>query len=172
MPGSNKAQPLKRDRTMSKLNILSLFFFLCVSTQAFSQAKLERMIEERDLLQTQWKDSESKKSGIFGNRTKKDMIDTNEWLQRILQKDNQIMDELRMKGDIETTVAVQTGEDYKAIAFRQEKDIQNLKRAVADRDKQIEEKLAERRTFEWISLILFLISLGFGIALYKKVIKS
>lgn len=136
------------------------------------KAKLEKMVEDRDALTQQWKASESKKSGIFGNRTKKDMIETNEWLERIIAKDNLIMDELRMIGDIETTTATQTGEDYKAIAFKQEKDVQALKRAVAERDKLIEEKLAERRTFEWISFILFLCMIGLGYVVYKKVIKN
>ena len=136
------------------------------------QAKLEKMVQDRDVLTQQWKESESKKSGIFGNRTKKDMIETNEWLERIIQKDNLIMDELRMIGDIETTSATQTGEDYKTIVFKQEKDIQALKRAVADRDKQLKEKLSERRTFEWLSLILLFVSLGLGIIVYKKVFKA
>ncbi|WP_057939630.1 hypothetical protein [Algoriphagus resistens] len=136
------------------------------------QAKLEKMVQDRDVLTQQWKESESKKSGIFGNRTKKDMIETNEWLERIIQKDNLIMDELRMIGDIETTSATQTGEDYKTIVFKQEKDIQALKRAVADRDKQLKEKLSERRTFEWLSLTLFFVSLGLGIIVYKKVFKA
>ncbi|REG84686.1 Clp protease ClpB [Algoriphagus antarcticus] len=152
-----------------------VLLFLNLITPQFTeagQAKLEKMVQDRDALTQQWKDSESKKSGIFGNRTKKDMIETNEWLERIVQKDNLIMDELRMIGDIETTTATQTGEDYKAIAFKQERDVQALKRAVAERDNQIEEKLAQRRTFEWISLILFLITLGLGIVVYKKVIKA
>lgn len=146
-------------------------FFTPQFTEA-GKAKLEKMVQDRDALTQQWKASESKKSGIFGNRTKKDMIETNEWLERIIQKDNLIMDELRMIGDIETTTATQTGEDYKEIAFKQERDVQALKRAVAERDKLIEEKLAERRTFEWISLILFLCTLGLGFVVYKKVIKT
>ena len=152
-----------------------ILLFLNLSPLQFTeagQAKLEKMVQDRDELTRQWKESESKKSGIFGNRTKKDMIETNEWLERIIAKDNLIMDELRMIGDIEKTTATQTGEDYKAIAFKLEKDVQALKRAVAERDKQLEEKLSERRTFEWLSLILFLVSLGLGIILYKKVFKT
>ncbi|MEP1088577.1 Clp protease ClpB [Algoriphagus sp.] len=152
--------------------LLLLFNLLNPQFTEAGQAKLEKMVQERDVLTQQWKDSETRKSGIFGNRTKKDMIETNEWLERIIAKDNLIMDELRMIGDIETTTATQTGEDYKAIALRQEQDVQALKRAVAERDKQLKEKLNERRTFEWISLILFLITLGLGFVVYKKVIKA
>lgn len=153
------------------LVLVFLNFFTPQFTEA-GQAKLEKMVQDRDALTQQWKESESKKSGIFGNRTKKDMIETNKWLERIIAKDNLIMDELRMIGDIETTTATQTGEDYKAIAFKQEKDVQALKRAVAERDKSLEDMISNRRTFEWISLILFIITLGLGFVVYKKVIKA
>ena len=147
--------------------LLLLSFFSPQFTEA-GQAKLEKMVQDRDALTQQWKESESKKSGIFGNRTKKDMIETNEWLERIIAKDNLIMDELRMIGDIETTTATQTGEDYKAIAFKQEKDVQALRRAVANRDKSIEEMLSTRRTFEWTTTIFFLTTLGLGYYVYRS----
>jgi hypothetical protein len=131
------------------------------------EAKLQLMIQERDQLQAQWKNSESQKSGIFGNRTKKDMIETNEWLERILSKDNQIMDELRMIGSIESSVLGQEKEDYKTISFRLENQVQALKRALTERDGQIKEKLAERRTFEWTTFILFLTCLGLGFWIYR-----
>ncbi|MBB6327127.1 hypothetical protein FHS59_002755 [Algoriphagus iocasae] len=135
-------------------------------TQA-GEAKLERMIQERDALTEEWKRSESKKSGIFGNRTKKDMIETNEWLQRILVKDNAIMDELRMIGDIETTVATQTGDDYKAITLKLEQDLQAVKRVMAEKDKKIEDMLSTRRTFEWTTTFFFLATIGLGYWIYK-----
>ncbi len=145
---------------------LFLNFFPNQLTQA-GEAKLERMIQERDALTAEWKNSESKKSGIFGNRTKKDMIETNEWLQRILAKDNVIMDELRMIGDIETTVATQTGDDYKAITLKLEQDLQAVKRALAERDKKIEEMLSSRRTFEWTTTVFFLTTLLLGFWIYR-----
>ncbi|WP_339867882.1 Clp protease ClpB [uncultured Algoriphagus sp.] len=149
--------------------LIVLLTFLNAFTPQFTeagQAKLEKMVQDRDALTQQWKESESKKSGIFGNRTKKDMIETNDWLERIIAKDNLIMDELRMIGDIETTTATQTGEDYKAIAFKQEKDVQALKRAVAEREKSIEKMLSARRTFEWTTTIFFMSTLGLGYWVY------
>ncbi|WPR74368.1 Clp protease ClpB [Algoriphagus sp. NG3] len=148
-----------------------ILLFLNLSPLQFTeagQAKLEKMVQDRDALTRQWKESEGKKSGIFGNRTKKDMIETNEWLERIIAKDNLIMDELRMIGEIETTTATQTGEDYKAIAFKQEKDVQALKRAVAERDKSLEKMRSTRRTFEWTTTIFFLTTLGLGYWVYKS----
>jgi len=148
-------------------NILIGLFFTLNQGPEFDGAKLERMVQERDKLHAQWRSSESKKSGIFGNRTKKDMIGTNEWLERIVSKDNQIMDELRMISSIETTVISQEKEDYKSITIKLERDIQVLRRALAERDEQIEEKLSQRRTFEWTTLIFFLSTAGLGWWIYK-----
>ena len=147
---------------------LLLFLFLLSSSASFGQAKLELMVQERDGLVSQWKASENKKSGIFGNRTKKDMIESNQWLERIITKDNLIMDELRLSGAIENTSVSQEKEDYKSITLKLEQDVQALKRAVADREKQIEEKASERRTYEWACLILFWICLGLGYWGYKQ----
>lgn len=147
---------------------LFLFFFFISSSMAFAQAKLEMMVQERDQLHAQWKASENKKTGVFGNRTKKDMVETNQWLERIVIKDNLIIDELRLSGAIENTSISQEKEDYKSITLKLEQDVQALKRAVAERDKQIKEKVGERRTFEWISLILFWVSLGLGYWAYKQ----
>ncbi|GAB2491990.1 Clp protease ClpB [Algoriphagus taiwanensis] len=135
---------------------------------SLESAKLEKMVAERESLHRQWKESESKKSGIFGNRTKKDMIETNEWLERILAKDNQIMDELKMIGAIETTVISQEKEDYKTITMSLEQDVQALKRALSEKDKEIEAALSTRRTFEWTTVIFFLSTLGLGFGLYKS----
>lgn len=145
-----------------------LFFFFISSSMAFAQAKLEMMVQERDQLHAQWKASESKKTGLFGTRTKKDMIETNQWLERIVVKDNLIMDELRLSGSIENITISQEKEDYKSITLKLEQDVQALKRAVAERDRQIEERSTERRTFEWVSLILFWVCLGLGYWGYKQ----
>jgi hypothetical protein len=152
----------------SMFSIIFLFFSLFnLQVPEAGDAKLQLMIQERYQLQAQWKESESKKSGIFGNRTKKDMLGTNEWLERILSKDNQIMDELRMIGSIESSVLGQEKEDYQTIAFRLENQLQALKRAVAEKDQEIQSKVTERRTFEWISFILFLTCLGLGFWVYR-----
>lgn len=150
--------------------MLTFIFTLWMSlmqTDSLESAKLEKLIQERDQLHAQWKSSESKKTGIFGNRTKKDMIETNEWLERIIAKDNQIMDELRMIGTIETTTISQEKEDYKSITLKLEQDVQALKRALAEKDKEIEAKLGERRIFEWASMIFFLTSAGLGWWIYR-----
>lgn len=150
--------------------MLTFIFTLLLSIWQFDSiesAKLQHMIEERDLLHAQWKASERKKTGIFGNRTKKDMIETNEWLERILTKDNQIMEELRMQGKIEKVTITQEKEDYKSISIKLEKEGQILKRILAEKDAEIEKKIAEKRPFEWMSLLFFLSSLGLTTWLYR-----
>lgn len=133
-----------------------------------ASAKLERLVEERQSLHAQWQASESKKSGIFGNRTKKDMKETNDWLERIISKDNQIVEELKLSGKIETAVIGQEKDDYKTITLSLEQDVQALKRAIGERDKTIEEMLSNRRTFEWTTLIFFLTTLGLGYWIYRS----
>ncbi len=149
------------------LNLIGVLLFTLFQAPQLDGAKLERMVQERDQLHAEWRVSENKKSGIFGNRTKKDMIETNEWLERIIGKDNQIMDELRMIGSIETTTITQDKDDYKSITLKLEKDVQALKRAVADRDKEIENKLSERRAIEWALVIFFLSTAGLGYWVYR-----
>jgi hypothetical protein len=148
------------------LNLIVLLFTF-FQTPQLDGAKLERMVQERDQLQAEWKVSESKKSGVFGNRTKKDMIETNEWLERILAKDNQIMNELRMTGSIETTTISQEKDDYKSITLKLEQDVQALKRAVAEKDKEIESKQNDRRTIEWSVVVLFISTVGLGYWVYR-----
>ncbi len=124
------------------------------------------------MLFEQWQNSESKKSGIFGNKTKKDMSETNDWLKRIISKDNQIIEEIKLSGEIKSAVIGQEKEDYKSITLSLEQDVQTLKRVLADRDKAITQKISERRTFEWISLVFFLSTLGLGFwvkRLYKRI---
>lgn len=150
--------------------MLTFIFILIISlwqADSIESAKLQRMIEERDLLYSQWKASESKKTGIFGNRTKKDMTETNGWLERILIKDNEIMEELRMLGQIEKVTITQEKEDYKSIALKLEKEGQILKRVLAEKDEEINKKIVEKRSFEWMSLLFFFISLGLATWLYR-----
>lgn len=146
--------------------IFTLFIALWQSS-SIETAKLEKLVQERQVLHQQWQNSESKKSGIFGNRTKKDMIESNEWLERILAKDNQIIEELKFSGQVKTEIIGQEKDDYKTITQSLERDVQVLKRALAEKEKEIENKLSERRVFEWTSFIFFISTLSMGFWIYK-----
>lgn len=140
--------------------ILIIWIFLSHAVSA--QEKLSKLVEEREKLHREWQESESQKSGIFGNRTKKDMIATQEWMSRIIQKDNQIMAELEMLKDIETTTISHEKEDYKFIAQKQQNDIGILKRALAEKELEVEKAKADGLTNEWAAFLLFLTTLLFG----------
>ncbi|WP_460545959.1 Clp protease ClpB [Echinicola sediminis] len=154
---------------MKKILLLA---FLLLPMLSFSQKKLEKLIIERQNLHQQWKASESQKSGIFGNRTKKDMISTNEWLERIILKDNQIMDELEMLKNIETTEIKYEKDDYKYIAQKQEQDIGKLKRALAEKDEDISSAKSRKRTYEWTTFIFFLSTAVLGYLYYRSRFRS
>ncbi len=147
-------------------NIL-FFAFIFFSQLAFAQEKLNKLVFERQQLHHQWQQSETKKSGIFGNRTKKDMVATNEWMSRIIQKDNQIMEELEMLKNIETTEISHEKEDYKFIAQKQQGDIGILKRSLESKELELNEAKSKYRTNEWAAFILFLSTLALGY-LYLK----
>ena len=151
--------------------MLTFIFTLLISlwqADSIESAKLQRMIEERDLLHAQWKASESKKTGIFGNRTKKDMIETNEWMERIIQKDNQIMEELKMLSEIEKTEITYEKNDYKFISQKQEREIAMLKRALEEKEGLVIEEKSESRTYEWLTFILFLSTAVLAFMNWKK----
>ncbi|MFD2035135.1 Clp protease ClpB [Belliella marina] len=146
-----------------------LIILLIIPINLFAQAKLDKMLDERQSLHQQWQKSESKKSGIFGNRTKKDMVETNNWMARIIQKDNQIMDELKMLGEIEKTEITYEKNDYKFISQKQEREIATLKRALQEKDTQVAKKKSDKRTYEWTTFIFFLSTLTLGYLYWKKV---
>jgi len=148
--------------------ILILAFLFVMPIVLFGQAKLDKMLSERDKMHREWRNSESKKSGIFGNRTKKDMIGTNEWMARIIEKDNQIMEELKMLSEIEKTEITYEKNDYKFISQKQEREIAILKRALAEKEQTVAEKKSDKRTYEWTSFIFFLSTLSFGYLYFKS----
>ncbi|SMD42447.1 hypothetical protein SAMN00777080_0998 [Aquiflexum balticum DSM 16537] len=151
---------------MKKYLIVLLLIF---PVTVFAQAKLDKLLKERDSMHREWKSSESKKSGIFGNRTKKDMIETNDWMERIIQKDNQIIEELRLLGEIEKTEITYEKNDYKFISQKLEREIALLKRALEEKDLQAIEQQSSKRIYEWTTLIFFLSTVGLGYFYWKKV---
>jgi hypothetical protein len=152
---------------MLKRYLLLLFLLAPISLSA--QAKLDKLVTERTSMHAAWKASESKKTGIFGNRTKKDMIETNKWMERIIQKDNQIMDELKMLSEIQKTEITYEKNDYKFISQKQEREIAMLKRTLAEKEGMVIEGKSDSRTYEWLTFIFFLSTLVLGFLQYKRV---
>lgn len=166
----------KHTKNVNKTSFLNnsfyfLIFFIWFLTHpmtGFSQEKLNKLVQEREGLHRQWQQSESQKSGIFGNRTKKDMTATNEWMSRIIQKDNQIMEELEMLKDIQTTEITYEKEDYKYVYQKAEADLVKVKRALKEKDKDITKHKRRQRTYEWTTFIFFLTSVAFGWLFFRQ----
>ncbi|MCF1751992.1 Clp protease ClpB [Mariniradius sediminis] len=150
-----------------RIILLVCLAFLLVS-ESFAQEKLKKLVEERESLHQAWKVSESKKTGIFGNRTKKDMVETHGWMERIIDKDNLIMEELKLLRDIEKTEITYEKNDYKFISQKQEREIATLKKVLAEKDLEMQEKQKSTRTYEWTTLIFFVSTLLLGFAYSRK----
>jgi hypothetical protein len=162
-----------KDRGPGKIIFLCLLIlFINLPSFGFGQEKLNRMVEEREKLHRSWQASEEQKSGIFGNRTKKDMITTNEWMERIIKKDNQIMAELEMLKNIETAEISHEKEDYKYIAQKQQHDINALKRSLAGKDDEIAAIKASKRGYEWAVFWMGLVIIALSVLHYRKVKRS
>ncbi len=146
-----------------------LILFVNLPFSSFAQEKLNKLVEEREKLHRSWQASEEQKSGIFGNRTKKDMITTNEWMERIIKKDNQIMAELEMLKNIETAEISHEKEDYKYIAQKQQHDINALKRSLMGKDEEIAAIKASKRGYEWAVFWLGLAVVALSVVHYRKV---
>ena len=99
------------------------------------------------------------------------MIETNNWMERIIQKDNQIMDELTFMREREVVEVSYEKDDYKYIAQKQEQDIGKLKRALAETDSKIQDEKKYQRTYEWLTFIFFLTTVTLGVLYYKRVSK-
>jgi len=162
---------MERKRRISNTNVYFFGLVLWLMTLPFlgvAQEKLNKLLRERETLHQEWQASESKKSGLFGSRNKKDMRATNEWMDRIIRKDNQIMQELEMLKDIQTTEISYEKDDYKYVAQKAEADIVKLKRALSEKDDAIRKAKDEKRSYEWTTLLFFLSTLVLGFLYYRK----
>ncbi len=82
---------------MKKLG--ALLFFIVNISNSIAQNQLDSLTQQRyDLYQT-FKEAESQKSGFFGNRTKEDQQASIDALTEIIEKDDQILDELNRMQD-------------------------------------------------------------------------
>jgi hypothetical protein len=96
------------------------------------------------------------------------MVVTNDWMERIIQKDNQIMDELKLMSEIEKTEITYEKNDYKFISQKQEREITQLKRALSEKEEVVNEKKSDKRVYEWTTLIFFLSTVVLGYKFFKR----
>lgn len=78
------------------MKTLSTILLFIISTHfSYSQEAINKLSLERELLYRQYKETESLTSGLFGNRSKGDLQTTIDALNKIIKKDNEILDKLK-----------------------------------------------------------------------------
>jgi hypothetical protein len=160
---------------MKRLGGVALFLLLCINL--FAQDSLGNLKELQQLLQLRQQQFQSyaaaadQRSGIFGNKTKKDLEESREILLRIVEIDNRIMVEL----DQAIAERGMAKADFSADQMNYEKTIRQLTMAADTLEKQVGALRAEqgRRTKQWqnqkIISGLFGLLLGFGIGAWLLV---
>lgn len=78
------------------MKTLSTILLIIISTHfLYAQEEINKLTLERELLYRQYKETESLTSGLFGNRSKGDLQKTIDALNKIIKKDNEILDKLK-----------------------------------------------------------------------------
>ena len=130
-----------------------LLVFTTLSVAAQQSEKLEKLLQERYLLNEAWEESQKRKSGFFGNRTKADMQKTISTLERILRKDNEIVDELTILTKNEKFDLVGENADLANQVLLLNRKLANAQQAYQDAQYRIDNEGGTRRFFEILSLL-------------------
>ena len=157
---------------MKKLSVLYTLL-LCLSIPALSQTtdnkdiekkELEKLLEERKAKFDSYSESLEKHSGIFGNKTKNDIKNSNQVLINIVQTDNRIISKLYNVLDLGGFQKVTMSYDIKS---REEK-LASLVLATDTLSKQLEtlkssNHALQSRTLrlQWLLCILSFVALWF-----------
>ena len=75
--------------------IIIFFLSFALINNLLAQEEINKLTAERENLYQKYKESEGLSSGLFGNRSKKDLQTTIDALSAIIKKDNEILDELK-----------------------------------------------------------------------------
>lgn len=152
------------------------------TTQYLIDLRIRAMVNERQKLYSQYSKQIEKKSGIFGNQTKKDVRAANEILLKILATDSRIFSELEemikaQDREVERSKFEKQDKEYKII--KKEEEVQTHSETVAKLQRNVEtlssQQIKLKRTakiykFLFFSSLLFLIisTGGIGYLAYRK----
>ena len=140
------------------------------------------MVNERQKLYSQYSEQIEKKSGFFGNQTKKDIKAANEILLKILSTDTRIFQELEdmikaREREVQKRKFERQDKEYTII--KKEEEVQSQSESVAKLQRTLENMRAEqagikksKNTYQFLfftSLIFLVISAGgIGFLAYRK----
>ena len=140
------------------LFIVQLIFMMTATSVAAQTNILERkrlfeLLEERRQKFEAYSTSIEKRSGIFGNKTKKDMLISNEVLTEIVRTDNNIISVLNRAVDFK---------NYEKVSLSQEvgentQQMENLLHATDTLEKQLAklttDQLVLKREAQWLKIV-------------------
>lgn len=161
---------------MHKLS--SIVAFIIFFNQAFSQSqkdsdreKMNELLKQRQEQFGSYSESIEKHSGIFGNKTKRDIKYSNEILTDIVRLDNKIMELLNRKLDYRTFETTSYSFDKKEY----ETKFQNIMQANEKLEKRLKEQGEQNKSFalsyKWSKVLNYLLAalvLYFGFKLYRS----
>ena len=74
---------------------LTILLFIISANSLYAQEQINKLTLERESLYRNYKETENLSTGLFGNRSKDNMQTTIDALNKIIKKDNEILDELK-----------------------------------------------------------------------------
>jgi chromosome segregation ATPase len=74
---------------------LTILLFIIFTNFLYAQEQINKLTLERESLYRNYKETENLSTGLFGNRSKDNMQTTIDALNKIIKKDNEILDELK-----------------------------------------------------------------------------
>lgn len=149
---------------------LIILLFIISTNFLYAQEQINKLTLERESLYRNYKETENLSTGLFGNRSKDNMQTTIDALNKIIKKDNEILDELK---HIQENLKIEFTNKYNDL-IRQNNDLSQKNRELiqlAERHKgyskenhQIIEETEQKQTLLISFLTLFgLISLLYTI---------
>ena len=158
--------------------LLTVFSFIVFFSYAFAQSpkdsdreKMNELLKQRQEQFGSYSESIEKRSGIFGNKTKRDIKNSNEILTDIVRLDNKIMELLNRKLDYRTFETTSYDYDKKDC----ETKFKNVMQANEKLEKRLKEQEGQNKSFtlsyKWSKVFNYLLAalaLYFGFKLYRS----
>ena len=141
-----------------KTAIFTWLFLLPI--QIYASNATSTLLTERESMIQQLKAESNESSVVFGLEIPAKPTVNYALVMRIIEKDNAIIQKLKLHNRIDEASILSENETYKAITLSQEQDIQKLKSALAQKTEQI--KSQEFTSWKYESAIL-IFSVGMAV---------
>jgi CRISPR/Cas system-associated endoribonuclease Cas2 len=130
-----------------KKNFLALLCLLLFSIPpTFAQDNMAKLLQERDKLYEAYEHYENQNSSLFGKKSKKDLLNIINTLKEIIQKDSEIIREVRLRGSQVRMQSTQKESSYIAQNHQTAQLISNLNNDVEKLTAQVKLKNSELLT--------------------------